>query len=451
MQIRSPSLHVVIGLGVTGLSVVKFLNNLGVPLVVADTREVPPLLEAFRKSYPDVLVYTGEDWPQDLIQAKTFVLSPGVALSHPFIQRASENGAEIIGDIELFARYNKVPVVAITGSNGKSTVTQLVGEMAERAGKKVAIIGNIGTPVLDSFLNDKESDLIVMELSSFQLETTLSLKPLVATVLNVTPDHMDRYDSFLDYAKAKHRIHHLAKQVVINKQDPLSSSASISPDAKTIYFTLDKPQAGEYGLSENWLCLGEKKILSENQIKILGKHNVANVLSAFALGAAAGLDFPAMIEAVKHFSGLPHRCQHLAEKDGISWVNDSKGTNVGASVAAINGIGASIQGKIILLLGGDGKGADFSELAPLVRAYCKDIIVMGKDTQKIISALKDSASSHIVTNMQEAVQVAARCAQSGDVVLLSPACASLDQYRDYKHRGDTFKEAVQSLLGDSTL
>lgn len=440
-------LHIVIGLGATGQSVVAYLYKKQIPLVVLDTREKLPNLEAFQKQYPEIQVYTGNEWPEEFIQAKTFVVSPGVAISHPYIQRAQKQGADIIGDVELFARANPIPVVAITGSNGKSTVTQLVGEMAQSAGKKVAIIGNIGKPVLSILEEEQPYDLIVMELSSFQLETTWSLKPRVTTVLNVTPDHMDRYETFSDYAKAKHRIHRLAEQVVINHQDPLSESEEISPGAKKIFFTLEKPQAGEFGLNQGFLCYGNEQILSEKEIKILGQHNVANVLSALALGFAAGLDFQSMSLAIKRFTGLPHRCQTLAEKDGICWINDSKGTNVGASLAAIAGIGQAIRGKIVLLLGGDGKGADFSELSPYVRQYCKDIIVMGQDAKKILATLKEDACAHEVESMQEAVNIAATCAKPGDVVLLSPACASWDQYRDYAHRGETFKESVLTLLG----
>lgn len=448
---KNKDLYIVIGLGITGLSCARFLSRQQLPFVMMDTRDAPPNLEAFRQQYPEVAVYTGKSWPQDVLNgAKSLVVSPGVAIATPCIQEARKHGVEILGDIELFARFNRVPVIAITGANGKSTVTTLVGEMAKAAGKKVAVIGNIGTPVLDAFNDQQDDDLIVMELSSFQLETTSSLKPIAATVLNITPDHLDRYDSFADYAAAKHRIYKGASCAVINRQDPLSDSDTITASTQRVYFTLAEPKPGEWGLlwQDNvcWLAYGETLLLRTTEMKMVGQHNFANALSALALGHAAGLPMDRMLQALRTFSGLAHRCQSVAEQNQIKWINDSKGTNIGACQAALEGIGKQLSGKIVLLLGGDGKGADFNDLAPMVSQFCRRIIVMGKDTPLIKQALAHKVDTSIANDMIDAVEIAHRTAKAGDVVLLSPACSSLDQYRDFTHRGDTFVEAVKRIL-----
>lgn len=448
---NNASLHIVIGLGLTGLSCIRFLSQHHLPFVVMDSRECPPNLEKFRLEYPGVAVYTGNAWPQEILnQAACLVVSPGVPIALPAIQTAKAHGVEIIGDIELFARHNQVPVIAITGSNGKSTVTTLVGEMAKAAGKKVAVIGNIGTPVLEVLANPQDYDLMVMELSSFQLETTSSLRPLAATVLNITPDHMDRYAGVADYAAAKHRIYHLAQHAIINQQDPLSASYGLQMQTTCHYFTLAEPKQGEWGLRWQgdicWLAHGEQLLLPTYKMKMFGQHNYANALSALALGHASGLPMESMLQALQTFSGLAHRCQTIACVNDVQWINDSKGTNIGACQAALEGIGKQLTGKIVLLLGGDGKGADFSDLEPMVTRFCRELIVMGKDTPLIQQALAQSVATRVANNMQEAVQIASKAAMAGDVVLLSPACSSLDQYRDFAHRGEIFVEAVKRIL-----
>jgi UDP-N-acetylmuramoylalanine--D-glutamate ligase len=442
--------YVVIGLGITGLSCIDFLVNQGLPVLAMDTRQTPPQLDSTQTRYPSLSIYTGESWPQDrLNQAKAIVVSPGVSTAHPAIVLAKQAGAEIIGDVELFARFNQAPVIAITGANGKSTVTTLVGEMARAAGKQVAVIGNIGVPVLNA-LQNASHDLIVMELSSFQLETTSSLRPLAATVLNITPDHMDRYPTFQDYINAKHRVYHHAKNVIINKEDSLSDSPLISPKSKKWFFTLDEPATGEFGLrylnNRAWLACGSQNLLCETELKIVGKHNFANMLSALALGTAAGLDLEAMLQALRCFEGLPHRCQWVREHNQVRWFNDSKGTNIGACQAALMGLGQDAKGKIVLILGGDGKGADFKELGEPISKYCRAIIVKGKDADKIMDDLKETVSTTRVKTMEEAVKVAQLSSHPGDIVLLSPACASLDQYRDFAHRGEVFMEAVKKIV-----
>lgn len=449
---KTENLHVIIGLGLTGLSCVRFLTKQNIPVVVMDTREAPAQLDSFRQEYPHIPVFTGKQWPQEILNSATrLVVSPGVAVSIPPIQQAKAANVEVVGDIELFARVNKLPLIAITGANGKSTVTALVGEMAKTAGKKVAVLGNIGTPVLNLFENPvQDFDLIVMELSSFQLETTSSLRPLAATVLNITPDHLDRYASFEDYVEAKHRIYCDAQHAIINRQDPLSNSQQIPLAAKRCYFTMDEPQADEFGIrhvaGQDWLAYGKETLLPASALKIVGRHNVANALSALALGSAAQLNQEAMLNTLQHFSGLPHRCQWVGEREGICWINDSKGTNVGATQAALEGIGQQLKGKIVVLLGGDGKGADFTTLSSQVANYCRAIIVMGKDAQIIYNALGSLVETHFVEDMQQAVTMAATLACPGDCVLLSPACASLDQYRDFSHRGEIFMQTVKMVL-----
>lgn len=441
--------YIVIGLGLTGRSCIDFLLTQGQTVIAMDTREAPVTLDEIQKCYPTLKVFTGENtWPQVILnQAKTLIVSPGVPITHPAIVEAKQAGAEVIGDVELFARMNRVPVIAITGSNGKSTVTALVGEMARLSGKQVAVIGNIGVPVL-SMYKKVDYDLIVMELSSFQLETTSSLNPIVATVLNITPDHMDRYESFQDYVTAKYRVFLGAKHIIVNQDDSLSDPKG-SPNVKKYYFTLGEPTGSAFGLRREkeqiWLAQGEQLLLTQAELKISGMHNLMNALSALALGTAAGLPMTAMLTALREFKGLPHRCQWVMDRHQIRWINDSKGTNVGACEAAIKGLGEGASGKIVLILGGDGKGADFTCLREGILRYCRAIILKGKDADKIFEDLKDCVPAHRVVTMEEAVAQAVKCAYPGDLVLLSPACASLDQYQDYAHRGTVFMEAVNKI------
>lgn len=450
---------IVVGLGVTGLSCVRFLKQQGRHILVLDTRAHPPGLADFHKRYPEISVYAGGDWPQILLnQARQIIVSPGISTHHPAIAAARAQGVEIIGDIELFARNNTRPVIAITGSNGKSTVTSLVGEMARAAGKNVAVVGNIGMPVLDYLLQNEQNnqiDLFVMELSSFQLETTRSLTPCVATVLNISPDHLDRYASYQEYIAAKYRVYLGAQQRVINRDDPLCMSVISEARGAILYFSLGIPRPGEFGIrqhaGESWLARGESLLLPVAAVKLKGSHNQANALAALALGQAAGLPEAAMLEALQGFQGLAHRCQGVAQHNNIRWINDSKGTNIGASQAALVGLGADLEagGKIILFLGGDGKGGDFKPLLAPVAEYCKAVILMGQDAPLIRAALgpvAQTVSLYEADGMLEAVRLAASIAVPKDVVLLSPACASLDQYQDYAHRGTVFTESVHKVL-----
>ena len=446
--------RVVIGLGKTGMSCVRYLADLGVPFKVMDTRDQPPGIEQLRTDFPGVPVHTGglkKDW---LMSADELVVSPGIALSEPDIAEAIASGVKAIGDIELFCREvhsasNPKPIVAITGSNGKSTVTTLLGEMAEASGLTVGVGGNIGTPALE-LLGNPAVDLYVLELSSFQLETIESLRAKVATVLNLSADHMDRYDSLSDYHRAKQSIYRGCDTAVFNRDDPLTSPL-LPVTAGAVTFTTQAPDLGHYGLLEDdegvWLSRGMEKLLNTARMRIRGRHNQQNALSALALGNAVGLELDAMLGVLQTFTGLAHRCQWLAEKEGVSWFNDSKATNVGATVAAIDGLGADLPGQIVLIAGGDGKGADFSELRPSVAAHVCHVVLIGRDAPLIRNVLEGSAPLHEAKDLKEAVQLSARLANSGDAVLLSPACASFDMFRNFEHRGEVFTALVQEQTG----
>ncbi len=436
---------VIVGLGVTGLSCARFLGSRGLSFAVTDSRKSPPGLAELQKQYPDVMISTG-DLDLDLImQAKQCLVSPGVSVRHPALIRAAQAGVEMIGDIELFARHADAPVVAITGANGKSTVTTLVYEMAKASGLTVRAGGNLGTPALD-LIEDPEPDLYVLELSSFQLETTHSLNSIAATVLNISEDHMDRYAGVAEYAEAKERIFQGGGEMILNADDPMVASM-MRTDRQVTRFTLNKPGQNEFGLQEingdSWLSFGDRKLMSVSEMKIQGSHNVANALAALALGQAAGLKEESMLDVLRTWSGLPHRCQWIAAQNGVDWYNDSKGTNEGATVAAIKGFS---DRQIILIAGGDAKGAKFEELALVVRDQVKLAILFGKDAPLLEQVLNRVTAVKCVDDLVQAVTLAHQNAERGDLVLMSPACASLDMFADYQQRGQVFIDAVQKLL-----
>ena len=448
--IGSSCQRVIIGLGKTGMSCARYLAGQGVPFKVMDTRSRPPGIDELRLEYPDVEIHTGsfnEDW---LMAADELIVSPGIALAEPAIARAVENGADAIGDIELFCRAvnnaeRVVPVIAITGSNGKSTVTTLLGDMAKEAGFTVGIGGNIGTPALE-LLNNSGTELYVLELSSFQLETTHSLRAAAATVLNISADHMDRYHSLADYHQAKQVIYRGCATAVFNKEDALTAPL-LPVTAKAVSFTTSTPDLNQYGLLEDedgvWLSKGINKLLNTRTMKIRGRHNQMNALAALALGEAVDIELSAMLNVLQRFTGLPHRCQWLAEHNEVSWFNDSKATNVGATVAAITGLGSDMAGKIILIAGGDGKGADFSELREPVKQFVSRVILLGRDAPVIEKALNDVAPVNPVADMAEAVDLAKKLSSPGDAVLLAPACASFDMFSSFETRGDEFAALVK--------
>ncbi len=445
--IASDHFRIVVGLGKSGMSLVRFLARQGLPFAVVDTRANPPELATLREQFPQVEVRCGELDVEFLCRASELLVSPGLAIATPALQQAAQRGVRLSGDIDLFARYAKAPIVAITGSNAKSTVTTLVGEMAAAAGKKVAVGGNLGTPALD--LLDDEVELYVLELSSFQLETTDQLNAEVATCLNISEDHMDRYADLQAYHLAKHRIFRGARQVVVNRDDALSRPL-VADGLPCWYFGLGKPDFKRFGLIEEngEKCLGYQfaALLPVRELKIRGAHNQSNALAALALGHAVGLPFEPMLQTLRSFAGLAHRCQWVGEREGVAYYDDSKATNVGAALAAIEGLGADIAGKLVLIAGGDGKGADFSALRAPVAKFCRAVILLGRDAERLADALGDAAPLVRVKTLEEAVQRAAELARSGDAVLLSPACASLDMFKNFEERGRLFAQAVEALV-----
>jgi len=484
----------VVGLGLTGLSCVRYLAARGYAVRGVDTRDAPPQLGELKRRFPQVELYPG-GLPDKLFDHPgLLVVSPGVSLKEPPIARAIERGAEPVGDIELFAREAKAPVLAITGANGKSTVTALAGAMCAAAGLKTLVGGNIGTPALE-LLDAPTPDVYVLELSSFQLETTWSLNARAATVLNVTPDHMDRYDNLDEYAAAKARVFRGNGTLVLNADDARVRAMAVA-GRRTVYFGLSEPLGpGDYGIrrdagddsrdggrsgllpsrgttpslegggkaasgdgrdaggratpgavagtaAEEWLARGTELLMPARAVPLPGRHNLANALAALALVETVGVSAAAACDAIRAFRGLPHRTELVGEKDGVRWINDSKGTNVGATVAALNGMTA----PTVLIAGGDGKGQDFGALRDAVRTHARAAVLIGRDAPRIEAALAGCVPVQRAPTLAEAVRLARRLARAGDVVLLSPACASFDMFRNYEHRGDVFRAAVKELL-----
>ncbi|MFL1816810.1 UDP-N-acetylmuramoyl-L-alanine--D-glutamate ligase [Pantoea agglomerans] len=428
---------VIIGLGLTGLSCVDFFLAQGVTPRVMDTRVSPPGLDKLPGQVERHLGGINGDW---LLAADLIIASPGVALAHPILSEAVEAGIEIVGDIELFCREAQAPIVAITGSNGKSTVTTLVGEMAKAAGWQVGVGGNIGLPALS--LLQSPAQLYVLELSSFQLETTHSLKAAAATILNVSEDHMDRYPlGMQQYRAAKLRVYENAQVCIVNADDALTMPVR-GADTRCVSFGVD---FGDYHLNKQqgsiWLRVKGEKVLNTAEMKMVGQHNYTNALAALALADAVGLPRASSLAALTHFNGLAHRFQLVHEHQGVRWINDSKATNVGSTEAALNGL--QVKGTLWLLMGGDGKSADFTPLIPWlqgdnVRLYC-----FGRDGDAL-AALRPEIAVRTET-MRQAMEQIAPQVKAGDMVLLSPACASLDQFRNFEQRGEQFAQLAKEL------
>lgn len=441
----------VLGLGMTGLSALRWLHRHGARLSVADTREAPPALEVVHKEMPEVRVYLGPLDTAWLNEQDLIVASPGLPLSHPVIGRAISDGIEVVGDVELFARTEVGGrVIAITGSNGKSTVTSLVGHLCASAGLDVVVAGNIGLPVLDALTEreriGKSPDVWVLELSSFQLEATHSLRADAATVLNVTADHMDRYATLGDYAAAKQRIFNGCRAQVLNRDDRHVMNMRREGVSVQTFGLNPSSEAFEWGLSEEqgqtWLLRGRERLLPVEQLPIHGFHNASNSMAAMALCYSIGIDVTMSIPAIKSFKGLPHRVELIAEIKDRQFYDDSKGTNVGATVAALNGF----RSPVILIAGGDGKGQEFSDLAEAVKMHARAVVLIGRDAERIAESLNGTGVTvRFALDMREAVHNAYSLSQAGDVILLSPACASLDMYRNYVHRAEAFCEAVDTL------
>jgi UDP-N-acetylmuramoylalanine--D-glutamate ligase len=434
---------VVAGLGNTGQSVIRHLLSCGWLVTATDSRAEPPGLAELRQLAPGLRIALGGLDEALLGDVDYVVASPGLPQSDPFFVTARSLGLPIIGDIELFARSGARPVVGITGTNGKSTVTTLVARMAERAGLKARAGGNLSPPALD-LLQSEAAGLYVLELSSYQLETTHSLSCTAATILNVSPDHMDRYADMQAYAAAKARILDRCGTAVINLDDPLVA-AMARDGQRTLTFSLHADRGADYYLQGNvgvdYLCHHGERLLAVDSMRIVGSHNAANALAALALGDALGLSRSAMIATLQEFPGLPHRAAWVADVDGVRYVNDSKGTNVGATIAAV----AGFKGPLLLIAGGDGKNQDFAPLRAAFTGKVRRVLLIGRDAPQIEAALQGVCASERCATLEEAVVAAARVAQPGDTVLLSPACASLDMFRDYAHRGQVFTDAVRRL------
>ncbi len=442
----------VLGLGETGLSALRWLKTQGADLSVADTRATPPGMATLHSELPEVHVHTGPFSAELFKPMDLAVISPGVALSEPEIQVAMQNGLRVVGDVELFALYRSADakVIAITGANGKTTVTSLVGAICQAAGLKTIVAGNIGLPVLDS-LAMATPDVYVLELSSFQLETTHSLQVDAATMLNLSEDHMDRYDSLQDYAIAKAHIFYHARLQVLNLDDAWSMLLA-RPKLPQLSFGLS--DQADFNLrqiaGESWLCEGEKQLINLQDLKIVGLHNAANALAAVALCRAIGIDYAPIIQTLYNFKGLPHRVEWVANIDEVDYYDDSKGTNVGATCAAIAGMfKQGLPQKSVLIAGGDGKGQDFSPLATAVAANARAVVLLGRDAAIIEAALLPTGVAlYQAADLPEAVSIAKKLAQSGDAVLLSPACASFDMFKNYVHRAEVFVAAVMAMQTD---
>ena len=440
--VHSAPRTVVVGLGKTGLSIVRHLRAQGISVAVTDTRLQPPALAQLRALAPEIQVSTGGLDESLLAGANAIVVSPGVAPSGAFFERARAQGLQPIGDVELFARAARADIVGITGTNGKSTVTTLVGRMAQRAGRRTRVGGNLGEPALE--LLDPSAELYVLELSSYQIDTTESLQLIAATVLNVTPDHLDRYGTLERYAAAKARIFRRCATAVLNADDPrvLAMSGQATNELR---FSLHADRDAHYTLraraGEPWLARREEWLLPLAAMRLAGRHNAANALAALALGEALGLARATMLAELREFAGLAHRMMLVAEIGGVRYIDDSKGTNLGATVAALDGL----DGPLLLIAGGEGKGQDFCSLAQAVRGKVQHALLIGRDARQLGAALTGACHIDYCATLPAAVSAAAALARAGDTVLLSPACASFDMFRDYAHRGEVFAAAVQEL------
>ena len=453
---KGDGLQVVVGLGQSGLSVAYYLAEQGYQVAVTDNQATPTLADKLPAAVK-IRQFGGID--ADLLQqAARIIISPGISLNNQAIKAAREASIPVVSDIQLFCEACTVPIIAITGSNAKSTVTTLVGQMAVDAGVNVGVGGNIGLPAL-TLLTNTEMELAVIELSSFQLETVTNLNAQVATVLNMSPDHLDRHGDMLGYHQAKHRIFQGAKSVVINREDALTRPL-VSDNLPRLSTGIHAPDKGQYGLitdteGQIYLARGTERLLSADKLKIKGRHNLLNAQAALALGELAGLPLKSMLSTLQQFAGLEHRCQYVATVDGIDYFNDSKGTNIGSTMAAVEGLGAVYapkDGKLLLILGGQGKGQQFGELAPFINQYVSQLLFIGEDSRQIeqhlrAASLSDDVTLHQCQTLEGAFatiqQVTASSLSQVQAVLLSPACASFDQFSGFVERGEHFSQLVR--------
>ncbi|MDR9405615.1 MAG: UDP-N-acetylmuramoyl-L-alanine--D-glutamate ligase [Spiribacter sp.] len=439
---------VVIGLGESGWASVRHLSAQGYALGVIDTRSEPPHAARLKAQYPDIWSHFGDLEAEWLPSARKIVLSPGVDPRQPALQRYRDAGGLVLGEIELFARAAKAPVIAITGSNGKSTVTRMVAAMAREAGVRALAGGNLGPPALDLLQTTPAPDCYVLELSSFQLETTQSLQPQVSAVLNLSPDHLDRYADMPSYAAAKARILNGAEQVVLNADDAQVAAMAVPGQPVSWFSNQRAPASVAWRLAEHkgqtWLCHHERAVIAADQMPVVGRHNALNALAALAIGEAAGWPEPAMCRALAQFEGLPHRSESLGMRAGRLWVNDSKATNVAAAIAAIEGSNA----PVVLIAGGQGKGQDFTPLASALAKAGRAAVLFGEDATPLARSLADAVPVSTHENLASATAQALALSAPGDVILLAPACASFDQFSDYQARGECFRALVAEVADE---
>jgi UDP-N-acetylmuramoylalanine--D-glutamate ligase len=431
----------VVGLGATGLSIARYLKRNDSSAIFYDSREEPPGIEELEELLPDAKLQLGKDtWPRAVGRV---IASPGVPDSNPLLEKARSRDIEIVSDIELFARVAAKPFIAVTGSNGKSTVTTLLYHMCRADGRNALAGGNLGEPALD-LLAEEAPDLYVLELSSFQLQRTQQLPAEVALLLNVSPDHLDWHASEDEYREAKYRVFDQAAAAVVNRSDE-AAAARAARCGRVVSFGLDEPEADQYGIreedGEKYLACGEVLLLAVRDLALYGIHNQLNALAALAAGDLLGLDRTAMLQVLVEFPGLPHRMQFVARIGAVDYINDSKATNVAAAVASID----SVEGMLVLVAGGDGKGGDFAELAEAVEGKLRGAVLIGQDAEKIAHALDTVMPVHFAESMESAVHMAASCAESEDTVLLAPACASFDMFDNYMARGEAFNATVEGL------
>ncbi len=456
-MVRIPEgITLVVGLGLSGRAICRHLARRGVPFMVADTRAAPPGLDDFRAAHPGVAVHLGPLTGLDLATVEEVVVSPGVDPCTPGLEvlagrtRAATGEPLVVGEMALFVREAHAPIAAITGANAKSTVTTLVGEMAREAGVHVAVGGNLGTPALDLLDAEPDAELFVLELSSFQLETTPRLGAETAAFLNLSEDHLDRHGDMAGYRAAKLGIFRGARHAVVNAEDPMTWPDAPVPALDR--FTTGAPEGDDWGIAgregRDWLMHGTTPLMPAAEVRLPGRHNQANALAALAMGHRLGLPLAAMCAVLRRFPGLPHRGELVAEAGGVRWINDSKGTNVGATLAAIAGLGPTLEGRLILLAGGLGKGADFTPLAAPLARYGREAILFGADAASLEAALAGQLPLTRADDLQAALERAAAIAAPGDCVLLSPACASLDQFPGFAARGDAFRRWVTRHLAE---
>ncbi|MPZ43415.1 MAG: UDP-N-acetylmuramoyl-L-alanine--D-glutamate ligase [Betaproteobacteria bacterium] len=447
MQLQGRNV-LVLGLGATGLSMARWLARQGARVRVADSRNDPPNASQLRAELPDARLDTGPFRSASFDAIDLVAVSPGIALSEPALKQALDDGLPVVGDVELFAHAKDAAsrVIAVTGSNGKSTVTTMAGSMCKAAGARTVVAGNIGLPVLDALSEATQAEIYVLELSSFQLETTCSLDPAAATVLNVSEDHLDRYDGMQSYARAKARIFQGSGAQVLNREDGWSMGMRL-PDRQVVTFGLNAPQGSrDWGIvsdaSGAFLTQGGRRVMALSELGVPGLHNAANALAALALCTTLGLPESPMVGALRAFRGLPHRLQPVAVCGEVTFYDDSKGTNVGAAVAALSGLGRTS----VLIAGGEGKGQDFTPLAQAVQQHARAVVLIGRDRDRIRAALAASGVALMAADtLEDAVGIAYAAAMPGDAVLLSPACASFDMFRDYRHRGEAFARISRAL------